>query len=110
ITICDVNQNLQIPQGVSAKLGVDYLQNLEVFDLLIRTPALHPREIAAANEKHPEVMDRITTNTNEFFKVCPAPIIGITGTKGKGTTSSLIAALLTAKGYTVHLGGNIGTP
>lgn len=110
ITICDADETIQVPQGVSTQLGGNYLAGLDVFELIVRGPSIHPREIRVANDGHEEIFDRITSNTNEFFRVCPAPIIGITGTKGKGTTSSLITALLTAKGYKVHLGGNIGTP
>lgn len=106
ITICDRNPELEVPDGVDAHLGDSYLDNLDDFNLIIRTPGLHPKQIVAANNER--ILRKVTTVTEEFFRVCPAPIIGVTGTKGKGTTSSLIAAMLTQAGKTVHLGGNIG--
>lgn len=109
ITICDQDENLHLPPGVDARLDSDYLHDLARFDLLIRSPRLHPRDIVAVNS--PETLKKVTTNTNEFFRVCPSRnIIGVTGTKGKGTTSTLIAKMLGAAGKRVHLGGNIGTP
>ncbi len=50
----------------------------------------------------------ITTEMQEFLSLCPCKTIGITGSDGKTTTTTLIAKLLEAEGYTVHLGGNIG--
>lgn len=111
ITICDSNANTPVPSGIASKLGDDYLADLDEFDLLIRTPALHPRAIQAANPNSPNILDKVWTNTNEFLKVCPTRnIIGVTGTKGKGTTSTLITHILDNAGFRVHLGGNIGIP
>lgn len=111
LTVCDRDPNVDLPPGVASRLGDDYLKDLDEFDLLIRTPALHPRDIQSANPDSPDILDKVTTVTNEFFKVCPTKnIIGVTGTKGKGTTSTLIAKMLEATGKTVHLGGNIGIP
>ncbi len=111
ITICDANTKLEIPAGAKSQLGPEYLKNLGGFDLIVRTPALHPKYILEANPNNIDLLDQVTSVTNEFFKVCPTKnIIGITGTKGKGTTSTLITKMLEADGKRVHLGGNIGLP
>jgi UDP-N-acetylmuramoylalanine--D-glutamate ligase len=109
ITICDRAPVTDAPKDVVLRIGEDYLKNLDEFELIVRSPSVHPRDIVAANS--PSILEKVTTNTNEFFRVCPTKnIIGVTGTKGKGTTSTLIAKLLEVSGKTVRLGGNIGTP
>ena len=111
VTVCDQDESLELDDGVKKQLGKDYLKNLDQFDLLVRAPILHPSQIVKANPDNLEILDKVTTNTNEFFKACPTKnIIGVTGTKGKGTTSTLIAKMLEAAGKRVHLGGNIGIP
>lgn len=106
VTICDQQADKVIPEGGLAVLGEQYLDDLERFDLLVRTPGMKPQQILG---KNPTVAHKITSGSNEFFKVCPTRnIIGVTGTKGKGTTSVLITKMLEASGKTVHLGGNIG--
>jgi UDP-N-acetylmuramoylalanine--D-glutamate ligase len=109
ITICDKRTELELPNEARPRLGDDYLTKLDEFDLIVRSPSVHPAEIVRANDE--SILQKITTNTNEFFKACPSKnIIGVTGTKGKGTTSMLITKMLRASGKNVHLGGNIGTP
>lgn len=111
ITICDADPSLSLPDGAASVLGKEYLKNLGAYDLIVRSPGIHPRDIFKANPETTDISDRITSVTNEFFKVCPTQnIIGVTGTKGKGTTSTLIAKMLEAAGKKVHLGGNIGIP
>ena len=108
LEIRDQNTALALPEGAAAVLGDNYLDGLDGFDLLVRTPGLPPAKILAAN---PGVADKITSQINHFLRVSPTRhVIGITGTKGKGTTSSLVAQMLQAAGHEVHLGGIIGVP
>ena len=54
------------------------------------------------------ILSPTTTNTNEFFKFCDSPIVAVTGTKGKGTTSTLISEILDQAGVANRLLGNMG--
>ena len=109
VTICDTKTDIVVPEGALRQLGADYLKDLDRFDVIVRTPALHPGDIVKANSE--AILEKVTSVTNEFFKVSPTKnIIGVTGTKGKGTTSTLISKMLEADGLKVHLGGNIGIP
>lgn len=111
ITVCDQDETISLPADVQRRLGENYLEGLNEFDLIIRTPSINPRDIVAANANDSQILDKVWSNTNEFFKVCPTKnLIGITGTKGKGTTSTLITKMLEEAGKQVHLGGNIGIP
>ena len=51
-----------------------------------------------------------TNDAQLFIERCPAPIIGITGSAGKTTTTALVGNIILASGYTVWVGGNIGNP
>jgi len=108
ITICDQSSNTQVPEGVDTILGEQYLNHLSRFDLVIRTAGLPPNKLLESN---PDIIGKISSHINEFLKASPTKnIIGVTGTKGKGTTSTLIAKMLEAAGKKVFLGGNIGVP
>lgn len=91
-----------LPDGVARMIGENVFEKLNGFDLVIRTAGLAPHKIKTDG--------KIWSATNEFFAKCPAPVIGVTGTKGKGTTSSLIASIIEASGRKVWLVGNIGKP
>jgi len=94
--------------GCECHFGSDYLDYLDTVDIIVRTPGMSPRtpELLDAQKKGKE----ITGATEIFFELCQAPIIGVTGTKGKGTTSTLIYEILTKAGHHAYLGGNVGTP
>ncbi|MEO7617754.1 MAG: UDP-N-acetylmuramoyl-L-alanine--D-glutamate ligase [Candidatus Saccharibacteria bacterium] len=98
ITICDGNLSLEVPAVYASKLGTDYREALDSFDLIVRSQSV----------RYSGDQTKVTSGIREFFAQVSAPVIGITGTKGKGTTSTLIARILQAAGKTVHLAGNIG--
>lgn len=91
--------------GCKLRLGPDYLEGLD-HDVIFRTPGLHPRFLEEARARG----GVLTSEMEVFFQVCPCPILGVTGSDGKTTTTTIIARLLEAAGHTVHLGGNIGRP
>ena len=91
--------------GVKLSLGKSYLDCLD-YDVVFRTPGLHPEKLK--NAVRPDTV--VTSEMEAFFEVCPCRTIAVTGSDGKTTTSTIIAKLLQTEGYTVHLGGNIGTP
>ena len=93
--------------GCRLYLGEGYLDGLDE-DVIFRTPGMRPDvpELATAVAGG----STLTSEMEVFFEVCPCPIIAVTGSDGKTTTTTIIAELLRAAGKTVHLGGNIGHP
>ena len=109
VTVCDNDESVIIPEKFHQRKGADSFHNLHEFDIIIRSAGIHPQTILDANPSHPEIATRITTSINEFVAACPTiQVIAVTGTKGKGTTCSLITEILRGAGKTVHFGGNIG--
>lgn len=94
------------------KIGFEFrfgkFENLAGFDMVFRSPGIKPsiEVLMDAKEKGIEVTSAIKT----FFDLCPCEIVGVTGTKGKGTTSALVYEMLKKEGFDAFLGGNIGIP
>jgi len=86
------------------KLDKNYLKKLDDYDVIIKTPGI-PFKILPRS-----ILDRVVTQTDIFFDNCPGTIIGVTGTKGKSTTSSMIYQTLKSGGVKAYLIGNIGQP
>lgn len=83
-------------------------KNLDKFDILFRSPGW-PISCPGIQEALKKGKTRLSSPLNLFMEICPTKnIIGVTGTKGKGTTASLIYKILKDAGKKVWLGGNIG--
>lgn len=102
LTIVDEREDIDTPSDAKYITGDGAYDDMSQFDMVIRTAGLSPLKIKKAK--------LVWSATNEFFAKCKAPIIGVTGTKGKGTTSSFITSILRSSGKKVHLVGNIGVP
>ncbi|HEU5187621.1 MAG TPA: UDP-N-acetylmuramoyl-L-alanine--D-glutamate ligase [Candidatus Saccharimonadales bacterium] len=104
ITIFDENEQpkFAVPEGVSLVAGKGALDKLHGYDVVMRVPALRPERLKTDG--------KVSSVVQEFFNVCPAPIIGVTGSKGKGTITTLIFDMLKNAGKNPHVAGNIGIP
>ena len=94
----------ELPESVELICGEDYQKSLDDFDLVFKSPGI-------VLEKPPtELKCTITSETQVFFSVFRDQIIGITGTKGKSTVTSLIYHILKESGKDCRIAGNIGIP
>ena len=116
---CDVTifNNKELDSNIKNKLdnykfkyftGESYLDNLVGFDIIFRSPSCLPTKSELVKAK--ENGSIITSEVMEVLKLTPSLTIGITGSDGKTTTTTLINEILKSNGYNTFLGGNIGTP
>jgi len=108
-----VQKTLKSDKKLKLHFGENYLKYLKNYNLIIKTPGI-PQEIAKPFLAHStgsgQAKTKITSQTEIFLENCQGVIIGVTGTKGKGTTVSLIYKILKTGGLKVKLVGNIGKP
>lgn len=88
--------------------GKDALSKLKDFDIIFRSPSCLPTRKELMEEKQRGAI--VTTEIEMLMKLAPCKIIGITGSDGKTTTTSLVYSILKKAGYNTYLGGNIGLP
>ncbi|HOZ53973.1 MAG TPA: UDP-N-acetylmuramoyl-L-alanine--D-glutamate ligase [Bacilli bacterium] len=103
--LLNINPFLKEDKNVNIILGDKYLDNLDTYDYIIKSPGINLKQIDVTNIK-----SKITSQTGLFLKYKNVKVIGITGTKGKSTTTSLIYEILKKCNKKPVLLGNIGIP
>ena len=101
-----IQEILKKDKNLKLYFNKNYLNSLKNYELIIKTPGVNIRNIKPFLKKRTNVISQ----TEIFFEYCPGKIIGVTGTKGKGTTCSLIYEILKKAGLSAYLIGNIGNP
>ncbi len=117
VTVFDDREEEKIPKEIINKIkeykfetsfGKNNLSKLKGFDIIFRSPSCMPTKPELEEEAKRGA--KVTTEIEMLMEMCPAKIIGVTGSDGKTTTTSLIYEILKKAGYNTYLGGNIGTP
>ena len=117
VTVFDERTIDEIPQNIINKInayefkysfGKNCLENLKGFNIIFRSPSCLPTKSELQEEANRGAI--VTTEVEMLMEMCPCKIIGVTGSDGKTTTTSMINAILQKAGYNTFLGGNIGTP
>lgn len=104
LAIADVNEAIEKISGIEYYLGENYINAVNDFDVIIKAPGISLKNVDISNFK-----EKITSQAELFIQFGREKIIGITGTKGKSTTTSMIYEMLKRK-YNVEIVGNIGLP
>ena len=117
VTVFDDREENDISKEIMDKIkeyefdysfGQNNLDKLKNFDIIFRSPSCLPTKKELQEEEKRGAI--VTTEIEMLMKMCPCKIIGVTGSDGKTTTTSLINCILKKAGYSTYLGGNIGTP
>ena len=117
VTVFDDREETSIPKEALQEVqrydiphffGKSCLDNLKGFDIIFRSPSCMPTKKELVKEETRGAI--VTTEIEMLMKLCPGTVIGVTGSDGKTTTTSIIYEIVKTAGYKCYLGGNIGTP
>lgn len=117
VTVFDNRSIDEIPKEIMDKiteyamefsLGPNNLDKLKGFDIIFRSPSCMPNIEELEAEKQRGAI--VTSEIEMLMEMCPGTVIGVTGSDGKTTTTTLVYEILKKAGYNCYLGGNIGTP
>ena len=117
VTVFDNREMDKIPVDILKKIndygmnycfGKDNLKKLVGFNIIFRSPSCMPTISEIVEEEKRGAI--VTSEIEMLMKIFPGKIIGVTGSDGKTTTTTLIYEILKANGYNCYVGGNIGTP
>lgn len=114
VTVCDKKTRGEMGEladrfeqdGARLSLGTNYLDEIYNCDVVFRTPGMYFLSPELLKARDMGIV--VTSEMEVFFDLCPCKIIGITGTDGKTTTTTIISDFLSRSGKKVHKGGNIG--
>lgn len=116
VTVTDVKSREALAESIAAldgaavtfRLGGHALEDVDGADVVYASPGVPPENVLLQRALERGV--RVSSLVELFFALCPAPIVGITGSAGKSTTTSLLGQMFTDAGRDVFVGGNIGRP
>lgn len=117
VTVFDDRNIEEIPKEIMDKItnynfefsfGPNSLEKLKGFDMILRSPSCLPTKPELVKEAERGAI--VTSEIELLMKMCPGKIIGVTGSDGKTTTTSMIYAILKKARLNAYLGGNIGVP
>lgn len=94
--------------GFDLVTGSNALHFLRGFNIIFRSPSCLPTTLQLKSEQKRGAI--VTSEIEMLMNTCPCKVIGVTGSDGKTTTTTLIYEILKKAGYNCHLGGNIGVP
>ena len=98
----------QLGAEIEYRLGGHSVADLADVDVVYASPGIPPEHLLLAEARRRGI--RLSSLVELFFALCPAPILGITGSAGKSTTTALEGEIFRAAGRDVFVGGNIGRP